>query len=57
MHLNKKRRLRTSVYEQILQRYIPTQGTATSPEELVEFVQVACEYAQQNGRERSKRIQ
>lgn len=38
-----------STYEQILRRYIPTQGTATSPEELVQFVQGAYQYAVQNG--------
>ncbi|MCW4011267.1 MAG: cache domain-containing protein [Candidatus Bathyarchaeota archaeon] len=40
-----------STYEQILARYIPTQGTATTPEELVEFVQSAYKYAQQNNQE------
>ncbi|MCW4005571.1 MAG: cache domain-containing protein [Candidatus Bathyarchaeota archaeon] len=43
--------LGTSVYEQILRRYIPTQGTATSPEELFAFVQAAYEYAHQNSQE------
>ncbi len=40
-----------STYEKILRRYVPTQGTTTSPEELVEFVQDAYDYAQQNGQE------
>jgi polar amino acid transport system substrate-binding protein len=40
-----------STYDRILGRYIPTQGTATTPEELVEFVQKACVYAQENSRE------
>ena len=40
-----------SPYEQILRRYIPTRGTATSPEKLVEFVQDAYEYVQQQGQE------
>lgn len=39
-----------STYEQILKRYIPTQGTAVSPEELVQFVQAAHTYAQQQGK-------
>jgi polar amino acid transport system substrate-binding protein len=39
-----------SSYEQILKRYIPTQGTTVSPEELVQFVQAAHTYAQQNGK-------
>jgi polar amino acid transport system substrate-binding protein len=39
-----------SAYEQILKRYIPTQGTTVSPEELVQFVQAAHSYAQQQGK-------
>ncbi len=40
----------SSAYDKILVRYIPTMGTATTPEELVDFVRSACEFAQQNGR-------
>ncbi len=40
-----------STYERILSRYIPTQGTSTTPEELVEFVHNAYVYAQQEGKE------
>jgi polar amino acid transport system substrate-binding protein len=40
-----------TTYDRILGRYIPTQGTTISPEELVEFVQKAYMYTQQNSRE------
>lgn len=39
-----------STYEQILKHYIPTRGTAVSPEELVQFVQAAHTYVQQQGK-------
>lgn len=41
----------SSAYDRILARYIPTQGTSTTPEELVAFVQAAYEYARQNRKE------
>ncbi|MCW4025574.1 MAG: cache domain-containing protein [Candidatus Bathyarchaeota archaeon] len=40
-----------TAYEKILGKYVPTMGTSTTPEELVEFVQAAYEYAQQTSQE------
>jgi polar amino acid transport system substrate-binding protein len=39
-----------STYDKILASYIPTMGTATTPEELVDFVEAASAYVQQNGK-------
>ncbi len=47
---NEKDSAGSTVYEKILERYIPTQGMSRSPEELVAFVNTAYEYAQQNGK-------